>query len=175
MRSPLTILLLVIGCGSAPAPAPTSLDNSGGQPPPRADASLAGPYAELTDAESLQRSPDSELTISELAIAESTDGIEVSLQLARTSWAAASCFVVVRTPSGYYVGDGFLCDASRSDEEVTTDQMSVTVEGAVATIRFRTSYTLIGSAPDVDTYQITCDLGTPLSCTPPPAIGGYGD
>src|SRR5436190_21208809 len=133
-----TVIVAVTGCHSATAPRST-VGNHGGdgrRPGYHADASLTGPYARVQDAPAFDHAgdPDEPTTVTVLG---STDGtIKVALREVRDTWTAASCVVTIETPDGLFVGHRFLCSANRSDEVVTTDQVSATITGDTAVVAF---------------------------------------
>src|SRR5688500_6328975 len=133
----LAVVVLLVGC--APSPAPTApLGNEGGRPAVTIGASLGGPYHDLGEvAEAHYYPTDAAISV----LASASDGpTTVALRELRSTTTGASCLVTVETTSGLYAGETFACDASRSDEEITTDQVRVVVSGETATLRFRVSY-----------------------------------
>jgi hypothetical protein len=134
MRALALLVLLGAACRTAP---PVIASNTGGEAPRVADATLTGPVARLDE-------PG--VTLTTLG---SADGpVVVALVEKRDEDASAGCMVTIRTGEGFYVGHDFLCSADRSDEVVTTDQVTVTVTGETAVVRFRTSYTFDRTDPD---------------------------
>jgi len=168
-------LLLLAACGGpAASSAPTAPGNEGGAVPTRStDTSLTGPFERLQDWPEFPTAWEDADPVRVTALGRAEGPVTVSLVEVRATDAAASCLVTIETPEGVYAGDDFLCSAFRSDETVNTAQVSVSIDGATATVRFRTSYQLEQGTPDVGNYTITCSLESVLSCTPPPAIGGY--
>jgi hypothetical protein len=179
MRSlALLAFVLAIGCGGAPPRTENPIGNDGGDGGDptafRADGSLAGPFARVLDAPELADVGDPEEPAQVTVLGTMVDGaIKVGLQEVRGSWTSATCVVTIETTDGVFVGDDFLCSADRSDETVTTAAVELSIDGGVAILRFRVSYQIDGSAPDVETHVIRCNLTGTLSCTPPPAVGGY--
>jgi hypothetical protein len=167
------LAVLAAGCHRAPVATP---ENLGGTEPEatahQADASLTGPFARLEDApEHVSGDPEEPAVWTTLG---ADDGpVIVALREVRSRWTSSACMVTLQTPEGFFLGDDFLCSAETSDESVGTDQVEITIDGERARVRFRTSYQLLGSAAVVQTYEIVCRLGQTLSCSPPPAIGGY--
>src|SRR5262249_36056401 len=108
----------------------------------------------------------------------------VALHEFRTSPSSAACAVTVQTGDGIYASSGFLCWAWRSDEEVVTKNVSVTVVGWEATLRFTVDFATgefhnratPAAHHDIRAHVIRCRLGpgTPR-CTKPPAIASYGE
>jgi hypothetical protein len=173
----LVIALAVTACHAARAPTSTVGNDTGdgARPGYRADVSLRGPFARLADAPGFEHVGDAEAP-AEVTVLGATDGTaKVALRQVRDTWTAASCMVTIETPDGVFVGHSFLCSANRSDEDVKTDQVSATITGDAAIVAFRVSYQIDQGTPDVKAYQIRCSLGATLSCTAPPAIGGYED
>jgi len=171
IRCTAVLVQLLAACrGATDRARALSPGNQGGSASPGADASLIGPFKRIEDAEHLQ-SGDEPMQVTALGAAKGP--VHVSLVEVRNSAAAASCMVALDTAAGMYLGEDFLCSADRSDERVFTDAVQIAIEGTTATVRFRTSYQLEDTKPDVRTYTVTCALGGVLSCTPPPAIGGY--
>jgi hypothetical protein len=127
--------------------------------------------------------PGTPTTITSLGETRSTHAT-IGLREYRHRWTAASCAVTVQTANGVYTGPGFLCSADRSDERFTTQNVSVSVNGWEATIRFSVDQVtgdLARMSPSpqpvhhVTTHHvIRCSLGLENpSCTAPPSIGGY--
>lgn len=176
MRS-ILLALAVTACHSARGPATTVGNDSGDghRATYRADASLRGPFARIADAPGFEHVDDREEPAT-VTVLGATDGtVKVALREVRETWTAASCQVTLETADGLFVGHSFLCSANRSDENVTTDQVSATISGDTAIIAFRVAYQIDQGTPDVKAYRIECSLREPLSCTAPPAIGGYSD
>ncbi len=163
-------IALAAGCGGA---TPSVVENTGGDTVAlAADASLRGPIDRLEDLPpEVRGDPDSPVEITVLGSAPGD--VTVALREVRVTATGATCLVTLETRDGFFFGDGFLCAADRSDETVVTDSVSVTIDGRDATILFRTSYQLDRNTPEITAGVIRCSLGTPLSCTPPPPIGGY--
>jgi hypothetical protein len=158
--------LILAACGGTQTE-PQGPRNEGGAAMPAPDASLRGPFARVEDAPYLKG--DEPLRVRTIARADGP--IAVSLVEVRSTESAAECVVALETAAGLYTGEDFLCDAFRSDEVITTDDVHVAIDGEVATLRFRTSYSLDQGEPQFEQHEITCTLGGTLSCTAPPSMG----
>jgi len=179
---PLPLLLLAACATHSDAPAPRAPANPA---PTDAAAPLEGPFADLPALWGHCRSgwDKDESVTTVLAEQRAPDGPAVSLRSYSNTPAAGSCAVTIETAAGLYVGSFFLCAADRSDELVSTKDVTISTTPTEATIDFSVSY-LQGDfvdnpdarklPPAVSHHVIHCNLaGTAPQCTAPPDIGGY--
>lgn len=167
-------------CGSS-APVANHVTVPADPPPAPVGVALAGPFA--TPDVLARKCWDGDGTPATITSLGETRTMHATIALReyRHHWTAASCAVTVQTANGVYTSPGFLCSADRSDEQFTTENVSVSVTGWEATIRFSADQATgdrIHSRPPprhVTTHHvIRCSLGPAApSCTQPPAIGGY--
>jgi hypothetical protein len=182
---PFALIAGLCACGSS-APVANHVTASPVDPPPAPVAgALAGPFANRDElARTCWDEDTTPAAITSLGESRTMHAI-VGLREYRHRWTAASCAITIQTAKGVYATAGFLCAADRSDEMFATKDVSVSVAGWEATIRF-TIDSVTGQLGepnppanpvvyrDTGHYAVRCSLGpgTP-SCTKLPAIGGY--
>jgi hypothetical protein len=176
---PLSLLLLA-GCADSMPSGPARTP-----PPPPPTYRLDGPFADLPAIwQRCQGGWDAESsTTTILAEKRAPGGPSVSLRAYSDSPAASGCAVTIETAAGLYVGPSFLCAADRSDERISTGEVTIALSSTAATIDFASTY-LEGDfasdpnartlRPSVSHHQIRCDLtGSIPRCSLPPMGGGY--